>query len=72
MLPRFPYIAHSLGWNNENMEQNVKCVKKSASLHKGARELVRRAVEMSKTILGSEVCEATVERAGRKAWAGDF
>ncbi len=71
VFPPFPYIAHSLGWNNENMEQNVKYVKKSASLHKGARELVRRAMEMAKTILGSAVCEATVERAGRKASPAD-
>lgn len=67
VFPPFPYIAHTLGWNNENMERNVKYVKKSEFLHKGAKELVRRAHEMSQNILANSVCKATVERAGRKA-----
>ncbi|HSA60307.1 MAG TPA: Rieske 2Fe-2S domain-containing protein [bacterium] len=70
VFPPFPYIAHSLGWAAENMERNVKYVKKSRMLHEGAKDLVRRAVEMSKVLLESPVCTAAIERAGRKAHAG--
>jgi nitrite reductase/ring-hydroxylating ferredoxin subunit/multimeric flavodoxin WrbA len=67
LFPPFPYIAHSLGWNAENMERNVRYVKRSALLRKGAKELVRRAIEMSRAVLEIGVCAPTVERAGRKA-----
>jgi hypothetical protein len=69
LFPPFPYIAHSLGWSAENMERNVKYVKKSQTLHKGAKDLVRRAIEMSKAILETPVCTESIERAGRKAHA---
>lgn len=69
VFPPFPYIAHTLGWNTENMERNMKYVRKSASLHKGAKELVKRAVEMSTSLIGSEICKAKVETAGRKGGA---
>ncbi len=67
LFPPFPYIAHSLGWSAENMERNVKYVQKSRGLHRGAKDLVRRAVAMSRTILESKVCTESIERAGRKA-----
>ncbi|HEX5035908.1 MAG TPA: Rieske 2Fe-2S domain-containing protein [bacterium] len=67
VFPPFPYIAHSLGWSAENMERNVKYVRKSRGLHKGAKDLVRRAVETSKALLESGLCTPSIERAGRKA-----
>jgi len=71
VFPPFPFIAHSLGWNAENMERNVRYVKRSVGLHKGAKALVERALGMSKALLENEVCTAQVERAGRKAAPGD-
>jgi len=68
LFPPFPYIAHTLGWNAENMERNMKFVKKSAGLRKGAKDLVRRAIDLSKTLIENPLCESKVERAGRKAF----
>jgi nitrite reductase/ring-hydroxylating ferredoxin subunit/multimeric flavodoxin WrbA len=67
VFPPFPYIGHSLGWTAENMERNVRFVKKSQALHEGAKDLVRRAVEMSKALLESDMCPPEIERGGRKA-----
>ncbi|HCU25768.1 MAG TPA: (2Fe-2S)-binding protein [Deltaproteobacteria bacterium] len=67
LFPPFPFIAHSLGWNAENMERNMKYVQRSRMLRQGARELVRRAVNLSRTLVESPLCESEVERAGRKA-----
>lgn len=67
LFPPFPFIAHSLGWDAENMERNVDYVQRSGSLHQGAKDLVGRAAEMSAAILGKPVCAASIDRAGRKA-----
>jgi nitrite reductase/ring-hydroxylating ferredoxin subunit/multimeric flavodoxin WrbA len=71
LFPPFPYIGHSLGWNAENMERNMKYVQRSSLLPKGAKELVRRAIELSKSLVGNPLCEPKVERAGRKASPAD-
>ncbi len=67
LLPQFPFIAHSLGWEFEEMERNMDFVQSSESLRAGARELVARASEMSKCLLEREMTHASIERGGRKA-----
>jgi multimeric flavodoxin WrbA len=67
LVPQFPFIAHSLGWEFEEMERNVEFVEKSEPLRAGARELVNRSAEMSKCLLEREMTRATIERGGRKA-----
>ena len=69
LLPQFPFIAHSLGWEFEEMERNVAVVEASESLRAGARELVARSAEMSKCLLEREMTHASIERGGRKASA---
>jgi multimeric flavodoxin WrbA/nitrite reductase/ring-hydroxylating ferredoxin subunit len=70
VFPQFPFIAHSRGWEAEDMERNVAIVRESADLHDGARQLAERAVMMAKLIQTSDVCPEKVTRAGRKASAG--
>ena len=67
LVPQFPFIAHSLGWEFEEMERNVDYVQSSEGLRAGARELVARASEMSKCLLEREITRASIERGGRKA-----
>jgi multimeric flavodoxin WrbA/nitrite reductase/ring-hydroxylating ferredoxin subunit len=69
LLPQFPFIAHSLGWEAEDMERNVSFVENSDHLRAGARELVVRATEMSRCLLEREIAHASIERGGRKASA---
>jgi nitrite reductase/ring-hydroxylating ferredoxin subunit/multimeric flavodoxin WrbA len=69
LLPQFPFIAHSLGWEFEEMDRNVELVENSAALKAGARDLVNRAAEMSKALLERELARAAIERGGRKASA---
>jgi len=67
VVPQFPFIAHSLGWEFEEMDRNVQLVQDSEPLRKGARELVVRSAEMAKGLLEREMTHATIERGGRKA-----
>ncbi len=68
LFPQFPYVAHSRGWSAEDMENNVKQVQESGSLHEGARELADRAVAKARTLLeNSGECKPRVGRGGRKA-----
>ena len=70
LLPQFPFIAHSLGWEFEEMERNVELVENSEKLRAGARELVSRSVEMSKCLLQHELAShESIARGGRKASA---
>jgi nitrite reductase/ring-hydroxylating ferredoxin subunit/multimeric flavodoxin WrbA len=66
-FPPFPYIAHSRGWSAEDMENNVREVKSSDSLREGARALVERAVDLSKSLLCGAIPAGRNERGGRKA-----
>ncbi|MEX1276997.1 MAG: Rieske 2Fe-2S domain-containing protein [Bacteroidota bacterium] len=66
VFPVFPFIGHSRGWTAEDMENNVKMVKKSRSLQHGAQELIERGLEMSHGITGMKEA-LSIERAGRKA-----
>jgi nitrite reductase/ring-hydroxylating ferredoxin subunit/multimeric flavodoxin WrbA len=51
MSPAFPFVAHSLGWSAEKMEQNMDYVKDSEYLHEESFELLSRSVELSKKLL---------------------
>lgn len=66
-FPQFPFIAHSRGWDAEDMEQNVVEVMQSQELRDGAKELVGRAVEMAGVLLGHVHAEEKTARGGRKA-----
>jgi multimeric flavodoxin WrbA/nitrite reductase/ring-hydroxylating ferredoxin subunit len=69
LLPQFPFIAHSLGWEFEEMDRNVELVANSEALKNGARELVTRSTEMARCLLEREIAHASIERGGRKASA---
>lgn len=69
LLPQFPYVAHSLGWEAENMERNVRFVEGSEHLRAGARDLVVRSVEMAQGLVERATSRDSVERGGRKASA---
>src|SRR4030095_17087588 len=62
LVPQFPFIAHSLGWEFEEMERNVDFVEKSEPLRARARELVRRGAEMAKALLEREMTRASIAR----------
>jgi multimeric flavodoxin WrbA/nitrite reductase/ring-hydroxylating ferredoxin subunit len=68
VFPQFPFIAHSRGWTAEDMEENVAALKKSESLREGAADLVDRAMALAATLLAGSGTDASVERAGRKAF----
>jgi nitrite reductase/ring-hydroxylating ferredoxin subunit/multimeric flavodoxin WrbA len=69
LLPQFPFIAHSLGWEAEDMERNVSFVESSEHLRAGARDLVKRSTEMAQCLLERDIAHASIERGGRKASA---
>jgi multimeric flavodoxin WrbA len=69
VFPPFPFIAHTLGWNAEDMERNVEFVRESEELREGARKLVERALQVARTVIDQDLCAATIERGGRKAHA---
>ena len=68
VFPPFPFIAHSRGWDAEDMERNVRQVKASESLRLAAGELVERSLDFW-TIIDHHKAELEkpMERAGRKA-----
>jgi len=68
VFPQFPYVAHSRGWAAEDMERNVVQVRDSPELHEGARQLVRRACDMARILVESEIETSRIERGGRKAF----
>ncbi|HXM37676.1 MAG TPA: Rieske 2Fe-2S domain-containing protein [Gemmatimonadales bacterium] len=68
VFPQFPYIAHSRGWDAEDMQNNVRQVKVSDTLREASRELVERAVDFWMLLdRNREIMEKPMERAGRKA-----
>ena len=68
VFPQYPYIAHSRGWDAEDMERNVAFVQKSPALHDAARELAARAVDMARVMLDSAIEDRKLLRGGRKAF----
>jgi len=68
VYPPFPFIAHSRGWDAEDMQNNVRQVKASEGLKEASRELLDRALDFW-TILDHHKSDMDkpMERAGRKA-----
>ena len=68
VFPPFPFIAHTLGWAEENMERNCDYVRQSEALREGARQLVDGAVRLVRDLIEREMSRAHIERGGRKAF----
>jgi nitrite reductase/ring-hydroxylating ferredoxin subunit/multimeric flavodoxin WrbA len=68
VFPQYPFIAHSRGWDAEDMERNVAHVRQSEELHAAARELTARAVDMARVLLDSSIEDRKLKRGGRKAY----
>lgn len=66
-FPQFPFIAHSRGWDAEDMERNIDAVEQSEDLREGARQLVGRAVAMASLLLQQGPGAESTTRGGRKA-----
>ena len=68
VFPQFPFIAHSRGWDAEDMETNVRAVRDSEALRGAARELAERAVDLCRVLHQHQAeLEKPMERTGRKA-----
>ncbi len=68
VFPPFPFIAHSRGWDAEDMQNNVKQVRMSEGLREASRELADRAVTTWRMVDATRGAESQpMERAGRKA-----
>jgi nitrite reductase/ring-hydroxylating ferredoxin subunit/multimeric flavodoxin WrbA len=68
VFPPFPFIAHSRGWDAEDMEQNVRQVKASDALREASRELLDRALDFWGIMDHHRAAmDRPMERAGRKA-----
>jgi nitrite reductase/ring-hydroxylating ferredoxin subunit/multimeric flavodoxin WrbA len=68
LFPQFPFIAHSRGWDAEDMENNVRDVRESAALKTAAGELAGRAVDLWRILdRHHDEFEKPMERSGRKA-----
>ena len=68
VFPAFPFIAHSRGWDAEDMQNNVRQVQMSDTLREASYELLDRALDFW-AILDRHKAEMDkpMERAGRKA-----
>jgi multimeric flavodoxin WrbA len=68
VFPPFPFIAHSRGWDAEDMEQNVRQVKASEALRTAADQLAERALDTWRALDSHRAAlEKPMERSGRKA-----
>jgi multimeric flavodoxin WrbA len=68
VFPPFPFIAHSRGWDAEDMERNVRQVKASSALREAAGQLVERALDHWRVLDRHRAeLEKPMERSGRKA-----
>ncbi len=65
-FPQFPFIAHSRGWDAEDMENNVRFVQKSETLMAGAQALAERTLEKAGALVAAAPM-TKIQRAGRKA-----
>ena len=63
VFPAFPFIAHSRGWDAEDMQNNVRQVRESGPLRAAAAELADRA-------LPPGACWTTIGRSWRGPWPG--
>jgi hypothetical protein len=68
VFPQFPFIAHSRGWDAEDMETNVQAVRSSEPLRVAAAELAERALDLCRVLRQHQAeLEKPMEKAGRKA-----
>ncbi|EGP94231.1 MAG: (2Fe-2S)-binding protein [Candidatus Nitrosocosmicus sp.] len=67
VFPPFPFIAHTRGWDAEDMENNIAYVAESDDLKNGAKDLVRRSIDMAKIVLQQHLSQEEIVKAGRKA-----
>ncbi len=68
VFPPFPFIAHSRGWDAEDMQNNVKVVKMSEGLREASHELVDRGIATWRMVDATRGSKSEpMERAGRKA-----
>jgi nitrite reductase/ring-hydroxylating ferredoxin subunit/multimeric flavodoxin WrbA len=68
VFPPFPFIAHTRGWDAEDMEKNVRLVRSSERLRDAAAQLAGRALDFWQVLERSrEVLAKPMERGGRKA-----
>ena len=68
LFPTFPFIAHSRGWDAEDMETNVRQVRASEALAEAAAELAERAGDLGRVVDRPQAPPARpMERSGRKA-----
>jgi nitrite reductase/ring-hydroxylating ferredoxin subunit/multimeric flavodoxin WrbA len=67
-VPPFPFIAHSRGWDAEDMERNVQQVKASETLRTASQQLIERALDFWKVMDHHRAeLDKPMERSGRKA-----
>jgi len=71
-FPQFPFIAHSRGWDAEDMERNVRLVMGSEDLREGARALVARSIEIANRLIATAEPAGRMERGGRKAFSREM
>jgi nitrite reductase/ring-hydroxylating ferredoxin subunit/multimeric flavodoxin WrbA len=68
VFPQFPFIAHSRGWDAEDMQNNVRQVRMSEPLRAASRALLDRSLEHWRVLDAFRREPAgTMVRAGRKA-----
>jgi nitrite reductase/ring-hydroxylating ferredoxin subunit/multimeric flavodoxin WrbA len=68
VFPPFPFIAHTRGWDAEDMENNVRLVRMSESLRNGAADLVERSIHYWRVLDHHRLeLEKPMEKGGRKA-----
>lgn len=68
VFPPFPFIAHSRGWDAEDMQNNVRQVRMSDGLREASRELADRSIATWRMVdQGRGASAQPMERAGRKA-----
>jgi multimeric flavodoxin WrbA len=68
VFPQFPFIAHTRGWDAEDMENNVRLVRASDALRSAAADLVGRALTSWRMIDEHRgEMEKPMPRGGRKA-----
>jgi nitrite reductase/ring-hydroxylating ferredoxin subunit/multimeric flavodoxin WrbA len=64
-FPKFPYIGHSRGWSHEDMENNVRIVRESKALARGAGALAERCLDMAQRLIDAPE-QSVTERGGMK------
>jgi len=67
VFPPFPFIAHSRGWDAEDMQNNVRQVRMSQGLREASHELADRAIHTWRMVDRNRGADQPMERAGRKA-----